>query len=60
MKTYKIEAGETIYYRYEVEVKAKNKKQAFKIAENKPTSEWDYEKAEHAGDFSIDEPEEVE
>jgi len=60
MKTYKIEAGETVYHRYEVEIKAKNKEQAKKIAENKPTSEWDDEETEHAGDFTIDEIEEVE
>jgi len=60
MKKYKIKAGETVYHSYEVEIKAKNKEQAKKIAENKPTSEWDDEEIEHVGDFIIDEIEEVE
>jgi hypothetical protein len=40
MKTYKVTAGETIYAVYETEIKAKDKKQAEKIANE--ISAYDY------------------
>ena len=60
MKTYKITAGETIYAVYETEIKAKDKKQAEKIASE--ISAYDYKSndwSNSAGDFAIEEIEEV-
>ena len=55
MKTYKVTAGETIYAVYETEVRAKNKKEAEKIASE--ISAYDYKSndwSNSAGDFAID------
>ncbi len=60
MRTYKITAGETIYAVYETEVRAKNKKEAEKIASE--ISAYDYKSndwSNSAGDFAIEEIEEV-
>ena len=60
MKTYKVTAGETIYAVYETEIKAKDKKQAEKIASE--ISAYDYKSndwSNSAGDFTIEEIEEV-
>ena len=61
MKTYKVTAGETIYAVYETEVRAKNKKEAEKIASE--ISAYDYKSndwSNSAGDFAIEEIEEIE
>ena len=60
MKTYKVLAGETIYASYEIEVKAKDKKEAEKIALNTPANKWDDERFENADGISIDEIKEIE
>ena len=60
MKTYKVVAGETIYASYEIEVKAKDKEEAEKIALNTPTYKWDDERFENADGISVDEIEEIE
>jgi hypothetical protein len=60
VRTYKITAGETIYAVYETEVRAKNKKEAEKIASE--ISAYDYKSndwSNSAGDFAIEEIEEV-
>ena len=60
MRTYKITAGETIYAVYETEVRAKNKKEAEKIASE--ISAYDYKSndwSNSAGDFAKEEIEEV-
>ena len=60
MKTYKVVAGETIYASYEIEVKAKDKEEAEKIALNTPTYKCDDERFENADGISVDEVEEIE
>ena len=59
MKKYKVTAGQTVYFTYEIEVKAKNEEQAEKIALNKPTSEWDDEKSWNGDALTVDEIEEI-
>jgi FKBP-type peptidyl-prolyl cis-trans isomerase 2 len=54
-----VTAGQTVYFTYEIEVKAKNEEQAEKIALNKPTSEWDDEKSWNGDALTVDEIEEI-
>ena len=61
MKTYKITAGETIYAVYETEIKAKNEKQARKIALDTCASDYlSSDWSNSAGDFTIEDIEEIE
>ena len=64
MKTYKVLAGETIYASYEIEVKAKNKKEAEKIALNTPANKWNDDRfvhhLENSDGISVDEIKEIE
>lgn len=59
MNKYKITAGQTVHYTYEIEVEAKDKKQAEKIALNKPLEEWDEEDSWNDNSLTVDEIEEV-
>ena len=59
MKKYRVLAGETIYASYEIEVKAKDKEEAEKIALDTPTNKWDDERFENADGISVDEIEEI-
>ena len=59
MKKYKVTAGQTVYFTYEIEVKAKNEREAEKIALNTPTSEWDDEDSWNGDQLTVDEIEEV-
>ena len=60
MKTYRIIAGETIYAEYYTEIKAKNKKEAKKIALDTEVSKYkSRDLSTSAGDFGIEEIEEV-
>ena len=61
MPKYKIRAEETIYAIYETEIKAKNEKQARKIALNTCTSDYlNSDWSNSAGDFTIEDIEEIE
>ena len=59
MKKYKVTAGQTVYFTYKIEVKAKNEEQAEKIALDTPTSEWDDENSWNGDALIVDEIEEV-
>ena len=59
MKKYKVVASQTIYAKYEIEVKAKNEEEAEKIALNKHTDEWDDERFENGDALDVDEIEVV-
>ena len=59
MKKYKVTASQTIYATYEIEVDAKNKQQAEKIALATSVNDWDEERFENYDALSIDEIEEV-
>jgi len=60
MKKYKVRAEETIYAIYETEIKAKNEKQAKKIALDTCASDYlSSDWSNSAGDFTIEEIEEV-
>jgi hypothetical protein len=54
-----VTAGQTVYFTYEIEVKAKNEREAEKIALNTPTSEWDDEESWNGDALTVDEIEEV-
>ena len=61
MKKYKVRAEETIYAIYETEIKAKNEKEAKKIALDTCASDYlNSDWSNSAGDFTIEEIEEIE
>ena len=59
MKNYLVKAGHTTYVSYETIVKANNQKDAIKKAEKLPIEKCENFEKENAGDFAIEEIEEV-
>jgi len=58
-KKYKVTASQTQYTTYEIEVKAKSKEEAEKIALATYLYKWDDERTENGDALSVDEVEEI-
>ena len=54
MKTYKVIGGYTVYEQYEINVQAKDDKDAIKKAEKIPVEKWDELQNSNDGGFVID------
>ena len=54
MKKYKVIGGFTVYEQYQINVQAKDSKDAIKKAEKLPIEKWENFEKENAGDFAID------
>ena len=60
MKKYKVRAEETIYHTYETTVEAESKQQAEQIASEMHPQDYKNFNEESAGDFTIEDIEEIE
>tara|TARA_B100000686_G_scaffold436_1_gene453 strand:+ start:74 stop:259 length:186 start_codon:yes stop_codon:yes gene_type:complete len=58
-KKYKVTASQTQYATYEIEVNAKNEKDAEKIALSTDINKWDDENIENGDSLSVDEIEKI-